>query len=70
LTGRTQKEGAVTLTFERSGIAEREQESLRIVLPDPGRSSAYRLHLEVTDKISGARAAVTRVLTVAQRTGR
>jgi GWxTD domain-containing protein len=74
LTGRTQQEGAVTLTFERSGIAEREQESLRVVLPTPRPGSAhrstYRLRLEVTDKISGARAQVARVLTVDQRTGR
>ncbi len=69
LTGRTQQEGAVTLTFERSGIAEREQESLRLVLPAPGRDSTCRLQLAVTDKISGASARIARVLTVEPPTG-
>ena len=70
LTGRTQQEGAVTLTFERSGIAEREKESLRFVLPASGLGPNCRLRLEVTDKISGAAARVARVLTVEQRAGR
>jgi GWxTD domain-containing protein len=70
LVGSDRRQGSVTLRFDYEDILSDTSTELRVVFPTGRFSDRYRIEVEVTDKISGARAAVARVLAVAQRTGR
>jgi GWxTD domain-containing protein len=59
LTGRQEREGSVTLLFDRADIFSRAHEQIRIVFPTGEFSNAYEVRFEVRDRLSGASASRT-----------
>ncbi len=70
LVGTDRRQGSVTLRFDYEDIRSDTSAEMRVVFPSGRFSDRYRITIEVSDKISGARAEVARVLTVDDGTGR